>query len=76
MQNFRTAVKVDGSEAQKRKMYNSRVISPWQIGFQQYIVNIYTAYLLRKEIDEQLKVQVKNVCPILIKGSLEEAENG
>ena len=46
------------------------------IKIQQYIVNIYTAYLLRKEIDEQLKVQVKNVCPILIKGSLEEAENG
>ena len=46
------------------------------IKIQQYIVNIYTAYLLRKEIDEQLKMQVKNVCPILIKGSLEEAENG
>ena len=25
MQNFRAAVKGDGSEAQKRKMYNSRV---------------------------------------------------
>ena len=46
------------------------------IKMQQYIVNIYTAYLLRKEINEQLKAQVKNVCPILIKGSLEEAENG
>lgn len=46
------------------------------IKIQQYIVNIYTAYLLRKEINEQLKSQVKNVCPILIKGSLEEAENG
>ena len=46
------------------------------IKIQQYIVNIYTAYLLRKEINEQLKAQVKNVCPILIKGSLEEAENG
>ena len=46
------------------------------IKIQQYIVNIYTAYLLRKEINEQLKTQVKNVCPILIKGSLEEAENG
>ena len=46
------------------------------IKIQQYIVNIYTAYLLRKEINEQLKTQVKDVCPILIKGSLEEAENG
>ena len=46
------------------------------IKIQQYIVNIYTAYLLRKEINQQLKTQVKDVCPILIKGSLEEAENG
>lgn len=46
------------------------------IKIQQYIVNIYTVYLLRKEINEQLKTQVKDVCPILIKGSLEEAENG
>lgn len=46
------------------------------IKIQQYIVNIYIAYLLRKEINEQLKTQVKDVCPILIKGSLEEAENG
>lgn len=46
------------------------------IKIQQYIVNIYTAYLLHKEINEQLKTQVKDVCPILIKGSLEEAENG
>ena len=46
------------------------------IKIHQYIVNIYTAYLLRKEINEQLKTQVKDVCPILIKGSLEEAENG
>lgn len=41
-----------------------------------HLLNIYTAYLLRKEINEQLKTQVKDVCPILIKGSLEEAENG
>lgn len=40
---------------------------------QQYIVNIYIAYQLRKEINEQLKAQIKDICPILIKGSLEEA---
>lgn len=44
------------------------------IKIQQYIVNIYTAYLLRKEINEQLKTQIKDLCPILIKGSLEEAQ--
>lgn len=42
------------------------------IKVQQYIVNIYTVYQLRREINEQLKAQIKNLCPILIKGSLEE----
>ena len=40
---------------------------------QQSIVNIYNAYMERKRINEQLKEQPKNICPILIKGSLEEA---
>jgi type I restriction enzyme S subunit len=43
------------------------------IGVQQSIVNIYTAYLTRREINEKLKAQIKDICPILIKGSLEEA---
>lgn len=37
------------------------------------IVDIYNAYLLRREINEQLKAQIKDICPILIKGSVEEA---
>ena len=36
-------------------------------------VDIYNAYLLRREINEQLKAQIKGICPILIKGSIEEA---
>lgn len=44
------------------------------IKIQQYIVNIYIAYQLRKEINEQLKAQVRGICPVLIKGSLEEAK--
>lgn len=42
---------------------------------QQYILNIYIVYQLRREINEQLKEQIKDLCPILIKGSLEEAKN-
>lgn len=45
------------------------------IKIQQYIVNIYIAYQLRKEINEQLKAQIKDICPILIKGSLDEKVN-
>lgn len=44
-----------------------------KISLQKSIVNIYKCYLERKEINEQLKNQIKNICPILIKGSLEEA---
>ncbi len=44
------------------------------IEIQQDIVNIYEAYLTRKEINEQLKAQIKDICPILIKGSIEEAQ--
>lgn len=41
---------------------------------QQSIVNIYNAYNKRKEINEKLKTQIKEICPILIKGSIEEAK--
>ena len=40
---------------------------------QQAIANIYIAYMLRREINEQLKAQIKDICPILIKGSIDEA---
>ena len=40
---------------------------------QQAIANIYIAYMLRREINEQLKTQIRDICPILIKGSFEEA---
>lgn len=40
---------------------------------QKSIANIYTAYKQRKEINERLKNQIKGICPILIKGSIEEA---
>ena len=43
---------------------------------QQSIVNIYNTYNKRKEINEKLKAQIKEICPILIKGSVEEAKRG
>lgn len=42
------------------------------IQVQQAIVDVYNVYIQRKEINEKLKAQIKNICPILIKGSLEE----
>lgn len=43
------------------------------IEIQKDIVNIYKAYVERKAINEKLKAQIQNICPILIKGSIEEA---
>lgn len=40
---------------------------------QHSVANIYIAYMLRREINEQLKNQIKDICPVLIKGSIEEA---
>lgn len=41
---------------------------------QRTIINIYKCYIERKSINELLKKQIKNICSILIKGSIEEAK--
>lgn len=43
------------------------------IQVQQSIEEIMNVFIIRKAINEQLKAQIKNICPILIKGSLEES---
>jgi len=40
---------------------------------QEAIVNMYTAYLVRRELNEELKKLLKEICPILIKGSRKSA---
>ena len=42
------------------------------IKIQKAIADIYSIYNERKTINERLKAQIKDICPILIKGSLEE----
>lgn len=42
-------------------------------GIQEDIVNILKVYNIRKDINEKLKSQIKDICPVLIKGSIEEA---
>lgn len=39
---------------------------------QKAIADIYSAFVARRGINEKLKAQIKDICPILIKGSLEE----
>ena len=43
------------------------------IDIQKDIVDIFTVYKERKSINNRLKAQIKDICPILIKGSIEEA---
>lgn len=43
---------------------------------QKAIVDIYNAYNSRRDINQKLKSQIKDICPILIKGSIEEAKRG
>lgn len=39
---------------------------------QKALVNIYNVYMTRHNINEKLKIKIKEICPILIKGSLEQ----
>ncbi|MBQ7592867.1 MAG: restriction endonuclease subunit S [Synergistaceae bacterium] len=45
------------------------------ISIQRSIANIYNVYTTRKRINEKLKAQIKSICPILIKGAIEEAQS-
>lgn len=45
-----------------------------ELRIQKSIVEIYSAYSERRNINEKLKSQIKDICPILIKGSIEEAK--
>lgn len=39
---------------------------------QKTIAEVFAVYNMRKQINENMKAQIKDICPILIKGSLEE----
>ena len=41
---------------------------------QRAIVDVYKSYKARKYIGERLKAQIKDLCPILVKGAVEEGE--
>lgn len=45
------------------------------ISIQREIVNIHKCYIERQRIAESLKEQLKNICPVLIRGSLKEGES-
>lgn len=56
------------------EMCNVEIPIP-DIKVQKSIAKIFDVYNKRKAINERLKAQIKDICPILIKGSLEESIN-
>lgn len=54
------------------EMCDVRIPLP-DITVQRYAVELYQAWRTRLAINERLKSQLKNICPILIRGSIEEA---
>ncbi len=52
-------------------MCNVQIPIP-NINIQKAIAEIFSVYIQRKRINEQLKAQIKDICPILIRGSLED----
>lgn len=55
------------------EMCNVEIPIP-DIETQKAIAQMYTVYVTRTKINEQLKAQIKDICPILIRGSLEEGK--
>ena len=53
------------------EMSNVEIPIP-DISVQKAIADMYGVYIARTRINEQLKAQIKDICPILIRGSLEE----
>ena len=55
------------------EMCNVKIPIP-EISVQKAIAEMFTVFNMRKQISEQLKAQIKDICPILIKGSIKEGE--
>lgn len=45
------------------------------INLQKSIVDIYNTYITRRELNEKLKSQIKDICPILISGAVKETRS-
>ena len=61
------------SGMEKKRFYEIDIPVP-ELSLQQSLVKIYEALSSRQKINEKLKSQIKSLCPILIKGSLEEGQ--
>lgn len=61
------------SGMEKKRFFEIDIPVP-SIQEQKAIIEIYDALYIRREVNERLKAQVKDLCPILVKGAVEEGE--
>lgn len=61
------------SGMEKKRFYELDIPTP-PIEEQKSLVEMHKVYALRREINAKLQAQIKSICPILIKGSLEEGQ--
>ena len=59
------------SGMEKKRFWELEIPLP-SIAEQHIIVALHNTLTMRREINERLKAQIKDICPILIRGSLEE----
>ena len=56
------------------EMCNVHIPIP-DINIQRSIASLFNCFIERKNIEENLRIQVKNICSLLIKGAMDEARN-
>ena len=61
------------SGVEKKRFFEIEVPVP-SMEIQKSIAAIYEVWQERKRISERLKEQIKKICPMLIKGSLDEGK--
>lgn len=67
------------STGSARETLDFEILSEYKIPIphikvQQSIVDIYRVYEIRKEMNERLKQQIKEICPVLIKGAIQKSK--
>lgn len=61
------------SGMEKKRFFEIEIPVP-SIKEQKAIIEIYDALFIRRTVNEDLKAQIKKLCPILVKGAVEEEE--
>lgn len=61
------------SGMEKKRFFEIDIPVP-SIQEQRAIIEIYDALYIRREVNERLKAQIKDLCPILVKGAVEKGE--